>query len=340
MAATRSSNWPVSKEQLLECFMVNFPEGKCLDAWLSFFIHIDGNKGASFAIMSHCLGMLESLCKVVENCLCKQSTMRDAMEMFIKLRPTTVKQKNSISNLPEWAWKVRLVLGWVRRMAKNPEQWQGLRQRVGGDNPYCIRLQALIDGVVLDEPAHSLAKVDSEDSQMLAVECDESCPLASDKMPDHNVELEEDEVMEKPDVQEHHLALALKAPTNAFWMSILKPLHLAREDVPPLPTGHQAISKAMRANQVVNQASKAKKKQKAKAKKKQKATATTVEVKKKESKPVVKEPAELKMEAKNVYSRAYHQALCKGKRDGLEEDLAKSKAREAGNAAKVQAGLA
>ena len=65
-----------------------------------------------------------------------------------------------------------------------------------------------------------------------------------------------------------------------------------------------------------------------------------MEVKKKESKPVVKEPAELKMEAKNVYSRAYHQALCKGKRDGLEDDLAKSKAREAGNAAKVQAGLA
>ena len=186
MAATRARNWPVSKEQLLECFMVNFPEGKCLDAWLSFFIHIDGNKGASFPIMSHCLGMLESLCKVVENCLCKQSTMRDAMEMFIKLRPTTVKQKNSISNLPEWAWKVRLVLGWVRRMAKSPEQWQALRQRVGGDNPYCIRLQALIDGVVLDEPAHSLEKVDSEDSQMLAVECDESCPLASDKMPDHN----------------------------------------------------------------------------------------------------------------------------------------------------------
>ena len=161
------------------------------------------------------------------------------MEMFIKLRPTTVKQKNSISNLPEWAWKVRLVLGWVRRMARNPEQWQGLKQRVGGDNPYCTRLQELIDGVVLDDPAHSLEKADSEDSQMLAVECDESCPLASDKMPDHNdVELEEDEVMEKPDVQEHHLALAFKAPTNAFWMSILKPLHLAREDVPPLPTGH------------------------------------------------------------------------------------------------------
>ena len=336
MTATRASNWPVSKEQLLECFMVNFPEGKCLDAWIGFFIHIDGNKGASFPIMCHCLGMLESLCKVVQNCLCKQSTMRDAMEMFIKLRPTTVKQKNSISNLPEWAWKVRLVLGWVRRMARNPEQWQGLKQRVGGDNPYCTRLQVIIDGVVLDDPAHSLEKADSEDSQMLPVECEESCPLASDKMPDHNdVELEKDEVMEKPDVQEQHLALALKAPTNAFWMSILKPLHLAREDVPPLPTGHQAISKAMRANQVVNEASKAKKKQE--AKKKQKAT---VEVKKKERKPVVKEPAELKMEAKNVYSRAYHQALCKGKRDGLELELAKSKAREAGNAAKVQAGLA
>ena len=59
----------------------------------SFFINIDGNKGASFAIMSHCLGMLESLCKVVENCPCKQSTVKDAMEMFIKLRPTSVKQK-------------------------------------------------------------------------------------------------------------------------------------------------------------------------------------------------------------------------------------------------------
>ena len=37
--------------------------------------------------------MLESLCKVVENCPCKQSTVKDAMEMFIKLRPTSVKQK-------------------------------------------------------------------------------------------------------------------------------------------------------------------------------------------------------------------------------------------------------
>ena len=36
MAATRSRNWPVSKEQLqlLECFLVSLPEGKCLHACL------------------------------------------------------------------------------------------------------------------------------------------------------------------------------------------------------------------------------------------------------------------------------------------------------------------
>ena len=36
MAATKSRNWPVSKEQLqlLECFLVSLPEGKCLHACL------------------------------------------------------------------------------------------------------------------------------------------------------------------------------------------------------------------------------------------------------------------------------------------------------------------
>ena len=75
----------------------------CAKLWCmpySFFINIDGSKGASFAIMSHCLGMLESLCKVVENCPCKQSTVKDAMEMFIKLRPTSVKQK--VPQLQTW----------------------------------------------------------------------------------------------------------------------------------------------------------------------------------------------------------------------------------------------
>ena len=88
MAATKSRNWPVSKEQLqlLECFLVSLPEGKCLHACLiASSLTLMGNKGASFAIMSHCLGSLESLCKVVENCPCKQSTVKGAMEMFIKI---------------------------------------------------------------------------------------------------------------------------------------------------------------------------------------------------------------------------------------------------------------
>lgn len=93
----------------------------------------------------------------------------------------------------------------------------------------------------------------------------------------------------------------------------------------PAPAGHHAVSKRVASNLTTPKA----KQTRAKTKSSPKTAAKSArQATKKPGSPAVASPA-LKMDPKNIGSRAYHKAMYNAKRSGLSHEAAKQKARAA-----------